>query len=126
MSVHSLDVTCGPIGSDPAPPGHVVDLAGLSATVTLSHRDRKVAFLEDTADGTFFLADNLLDGDTPTSDTNIVAATGLSRQNSSVIPIASPACSSLASPMPRDLLLMDLPCSETDKLFPFIKLSWLN
>lgn len=46
MSVHSLAVTCGPIGSDPAPPGHVVDLAGQSATVALSHRDRKVVFLE--------------------------------------------------------------------------------
>lgn len=37
------------------------------------------------------------------------------------------SCYHLASPGLRDLLLMNLPCfSGADKLFPFIKLSWLN
>lgn len=116
ISIHSPAVTRVPICSDPAPLGHVVDLARLSPIVVSSHRDRKwYSWRYTQLDGTY-LADNQLDGDSPMPDTNTVTGTGLSRQNSSANSICF-SCYSLASPMLRDLLLINLPCfSGADKL----------
>lgn len=87
------------------------------------------------------MANNQLAGDTPVSDTSPVtyaclggillwrgcplpaSGTGLSRPCKS----HCLSCYHLASPVLRDLFLMNLPCfSGADKPFPFIKLSWLN
>lgn len=143
--VHSPAVTCGPTSLG-------VDMARLSARRTL---DGKVAFLgrgtHNSVGPSFwriiswlgtlrYLTETLSPmlaleascGERPYikwCGCHLLAssAQGLGLAGKTAFQSYCLSCYHLASPGLRDLLLMNLPCfSGADKLFPFIKLSWLN